>query len=458
MKHHDKFFAGIFFACSMLILNYAYSTLVNISIKEEKTRYQYMAINEANYISSCIDKVVVRTYTLREMLVENDGDTKFFEKIADTINHTVKADTGITLRNIAVAPNGVVQKVAPVASNESLVGFDLTDSSRPGNAEAMEAYLKEQTIITNPFSLVQGGTGMASRTPVFLNVNGERTFWGLVTATMDYDDIVQAFNFSNFSKMHVNYWLWHEDRNGEKVIMDTNATEAEIEDTVSEDVNVFNLKWHIDVIPEGGWYNENMTEFARIGIFVFSALVSALVILVFRIKRDGNLMRALAEQDSLTGCYSRHYLNSSVVDVHTGNWKNPENNYSVAIVDVDKFKQINDTYGHSVGDRALMAVSKVLKDSITNPRKDRVVRFGGDEFLVFYSNVERKDLRIKFQTILAQIEQIKFEDNPDLQLGVSIGVAIPEFVKSADYKEMMQRADENLYKVKENGRNNYVME
>lgn len=454
----DKFFVLGFFVFLIVSLNIAYTSLLNISVNEEKTRYKYIAKNEANYISNCIDKVVVRTYTIREMIIENDGAIDFFDKVSDNILQSIKFDTGISLRNIAVAPNGIIKKVSPLNHNEALIGFDFTDESKSGNKESMESYKKEQTIITNPFPLMQGGLGMAGRTPVFINNEEKREFWGLVTATMDFSDVLNSFNFANFNKMQIQYCLWYENENGEKVVLDENY-ESNLTDAVCEELRVFNLKWHLDVAPRNGWFDKNMQILARLAIVVISLLLSLLVLLMFRIKKDGILMRNLAEKDSLTHCYSRHYLNSKIIDVQTGNWKKTQESYTVAIVDVDKFKQINDTYGHIIGDRALISIAKVLQESVFDSKKDKIVRFGGDEFLVFYNEkVERKDLRIKFQEILSGIEAIRFDDIPELKLGVSIGVGFAEFAKSSNYSDLMKRADDNLYKVKENGRNNYVME
>lgn len=450
------FFGLILFAVVFTGLNVGYTALMNLTVREGKTRYRYIAINETNYIASCIDKVVVRTYTLREMINDKEGDIRFFEKVAKNLQKSIKEDTGITLRNIAAAPNGIVEKVEPLENNESLIGFNYMDESKSGNKEAIETYKKAQTLITNPFSLVQGGYGMAARTPVFLSNTDEVEYWGLVSATIDFDDLLKAFDFDNFNKMHIKYCLWYKGENGEKIILD--GCSDDLPGCITEEIGIYNLKWYLDVIPENGWKDLNMQALARLAIVLISILLSALVMLVFRIKRDGTMMKNLAERDSLTHCYSRHYLNSTVLDLQSGDWKNPQYNYSVAIIDVDKFKHINDEYGHVVGDRALMAIAKILNESIVNPKKDRVVRFGGDEFLVFYSNIERKDLRIKFQDILSAVEQIHFDDFPELKLTISAGVAIPEKMENKSYKEMMKRADENLYKVKENGRNNYVME
>ncbi|MCQ2573293.1 MAG: diguanylate cyclase [Treponema sp.] len=454
-KIRDFIFGFISFIVHLVILNLCYGYVQNLTVNEDKNRYKYIAINEANYISNCVDKVVVRTYTLREMLYENQGNTDFFEKAAPKIMDSIKEDTGIQVRNLLLAPQGIVSKVEPLINNEGLIGFDLSDESYDGNKEAVEANIRARTILTNPFSLVQGGIGMSARTPVYIQNGKQSEYWGLVSVTIDFDDLIKAFEFENLTKMHIDYCLWHYDLNGNKVILSSNNND--IQGAISEKVTFNNLFWYLDVAPSKGWKNENIDKLAHIVIFLISILFSGFILLVFRIRRDGNKMKVLAEQDNLTNCYSRYYLNSNMLDAVTGDWRYPENKYSVAIVDVDNFKHINDAFGHTTGDRALTCIADILKKSISNPAKDRIVRFGGDEFIIFFSNIERKTLRIKFQDILSAVEQIRFDDIPDLKLTISMGVAIPENVVDKSYSNMLKVADEKLYQVKENGRNNYLM-
>ena len=445
----EKILAFLSFIALLITLNAAYSALSRILLNEEKSRYRYMARNQANYIAGCIDKVVVRTYTLREMVNENDGGSDFFDKVSATIFQSVLKDTGITLKNITLAPRGTVEKVYPLIGNETFLGFRYTDESMPGNKEAIESYKTARTLLTNPFNLIQGGFGMAARTPVFLR--GDE-FWGLVSATMDFSDLLRTFSFENFDKININYRLWYEDENGNPVVL--HQSEEELSDSIKEEVNVFNLKWNLELAPKKGWVNRKLNNLIRTTIFVVSTLFALLLLLVFRIRRDGNIMRSLAEHDNLTKCYSRYYMNSSMIDIKDGTWKDADSNYSIVIVDVDNFKQVNDTFGHFAGDRALISIARILQKSLVNPKKDRVIRFGGDEFLIFYSNVEKNDLRIKFQEILSEVSRIKFDDIPELKLGVSIGAAIASD-RAGTYQALMKVADENLYKVKENGRNGF---
>ena len=176
-------------AACLFVLLIIYYALIKHDLFSERTRYSYIAKAEAEHIVTTIDCVMARTNTLKVLIQDHDGDTSFFDEVAEDIYNNVTDETGVTLKNFALAPDGVVSKVYPLNGNESLVGFDFLDLSRPGNMEAKEAYEQGSTVLTNPFELVQGGIGMGGRSPVILRDGDIERLWGIVTVTIDYDNL-----------------------------------------------------------------------------------------------------------------------------------------------------------------------------------------------------------------------------------------------------------------------------
>ena len=84
-----------------------------------------------------------------------------------------------------------------VEEMNKILGFDFLDISREGNLEAKEAYEKGGTILTNPFTLAQGGVGMAGRAPVMLTRNDKQRLWGLVTVTIDFDNLISVLKLDS---------------------------------------------------------------------------------------------------------------------------------------------------------------------------------------------------------------------------------------------------------------------
>ena len=131
--------------------------------------------------------------------------------------------------------------------------------------------------------------------------------------------------------------------------------------------------------------------------------------------------------DPLTDTYSRRYL-----ETHRSHLEGME---CVAIVDVDSFKLVNDTYGHPVGDIALKKIATAIHSCIRNT--DILIRYGGDEFLLLFSQMDAQVLERKKNEIQQAVKQITFPEYPDLHLSISFGGVsgvhpIAEAIRQAD--------------------------
>lgn len=155
-----------------------------------------------------------------------------------------------------------------------------------------------------------------------------------------------------------------------------------------------------------------------------------------------------ANKDYLTGMYNRRYL-FDVGESLYKKYKNSQKEFAVALIDIDKFKVINDTYGHDVGDMAIKEVGNILNQAI---QKDVLIsRMGGEEFCILLYNRTQNEVISLLEKIrvLFESNEIEFE-NHILKYTVSIGCSF-EFGKNLD--EMIQKADNGLYEAKNNGRN-----
>lgn len=161
----------------------------------------------------------------------------------------------------------------------------------------------------------------------------------------------------------------------------------------------------------------------------------------------------LANKDFLTGAYNRRYFfEASSAIVTKNNRKQKE--IAVATIDIDKFKKINDTYGHDVGDVAIKEVIRVVKSCIRN--SDLLARFGGEEFCILLEDISFKDTKKLFEKIRNKFElnNIKIDDNISINYTVSIGVA---YKISTNINEMLKISDEALYEAKNTGRNKVLI-
>ncbi len=158
------------------------------------------------------------------------------------------------------------------------------------------------------------------------------------------------------------------------------------------------------------------------------------------LKAEINKLRESLYKDALTKVYNRKWLCDNVVDADDKFLFDGV----IALIDLNYFKQINDTYGHLVGDKVLVFISSQLKKS-----KGFVVRYGGDEFMIFFKNLSvsyvKKVLNDIREDILKKHMKVK---NDEFRVSFSFGVA--SFSKDDSLEKVVEKADENMYSDKKN--------
>ena len=117
-------------------------------------------------------------------------------------------------------------------------------------------------------------------------------------------------------------------------------------------------------------------------------------------------------------------------------------------MDLDHFKDINDTYGHMAGDEVLKSVARVLNEAVRYT--DLLVRMGGDEFLLVLDNTDRISAQVLAERLCRAIDGLDVRADQKVKLGVSIGLA--QLQESETLSQWLERADDILYHAKDNGR------
>lgn len=170
------------------------------------------------------------------------------------------------------------------------------------------------------------------------------------------------------------------------------------------------------------------------------------------ITKEVNRLNEIVVKDELTDCFNIRYVNE-MLPFNISDSINENKTLSVCMLDLDYFKQINDTYGHLCGDFVLKEVGKILKDNI---RKDIdwVARYGGEEFLVVFNNMPLKNVTKRVQAIKDKIEKHEFKwKDKIIKITSSFGISmLDEDAKTVE--SILESADKMLYLSKEKGRNN----
>ncbi|MDU2240626.1 MAG: diguanylate cyclase [Paenibacillus sp.] len=153
-------------------------------------------------------------------------------------------------------------------------------------------------------------------------------------------------------------------------------------------------------------------------------------------------VRRMANRDMLTGLYARHYVDDAIQE-----FQKKDTNGSLIIVDIDQFKQVNDTYGHQTGDKILKQVCAIVKSSIR--KTDIAARWGGEELAVYLPGASADN---SYQ--IAETIRLRVAMDTDPPVTVSCGIA--EWIRGDDklsVESLFYQADMALYKAKNNGRN-----
>lgn len=163
---------------------------------------------------------------------------------------------------------------------------------------------------------------------------------------------------------------------------------------------------------------------------------------------ENAMLYELATRDALTRLYQRHYFENAAFS----EWKRSQRHkhpLSILMLDIDYFKQVNDTFGHEKGDQVLRRVAAVLKSVCRE--EDLPARYGGEEFIVLLPETEITGALTVASRIQEALKSTPVMD--DRPVTVSIGVAAHPASGSINLEDLMKIADEALYEAKEKGRN-----
>ncbi|MEA3370612.1 MAG: diguanylate cyclase [Campylobacterota bacterium] len=198
-----------------------------------------------------------------------------------------------------------------------------------------------------------------------------------------------------------------------------------------------------------------------ISLYVFMSIQkdhSKLEETMSKLRRANKKLENVSYTDSLTSLHNRRYFNM-VYDREMKRAKRAKNYITFMMLDIDYFKQYNDTYGHIEGDFALKSVAKVLKDTLKRP-SDFVFRLGGEEFGVLLTNTDETNSAKLAREICDAIRERKLlhkSSKAHEYLTMSIGVVCCIADDALNEDVLISRADEMLYEAKETGRDRYII-
>lgn len=172
------------------------------------------------------------------------------------------------------------------------------------------------------------------------------------------------------------------------------------------------------------------------------------------VSRLAEELREASQTDHLTRLANRREFMASVGDMLAQS-RNPGGAGTLLFIDADHFKQINDTYGHGVGDEVLIALGQVIRDSVR--QADVAARVGGEEFAVFLHNADVAVAQTVAERIRTQAHHISQTMEMD-RVGITVSIGIARHSKGQGLEDVLRAADRSLYIAKEQGRDRIVQD
>jgi len=371
-------------------------------------------------------------------------DQATFDAIAARL---VRANPSI--RNVALAPGGVITMIHPLRDNEPALGLRYADV--PAQYEAvLQAIGTQRTVVAGPIPLVQGGTGLISRTPVFLRgeAGGDTRYWGIVSLTVDVEPLfvdiagIAARNDLSLAVRSISDGRVHAAVSGDPAVFAAAAAPVTVYYPLPG-----GGRWELAAVPRAGWGAvRGVPVVARMLLHLLALALGWATWRLFA-RHDQDLM--LAGRDALTGLLNRKSFDQELA---AALMQAKPRSSALVLIDLDQFKPVNDHYGHSAGDVVLRRIGERLAQCMPVP--DAAYRLGGDEFALLLRG--ERTTRVLFHQVdhvLQRIgEAVTLPDGRRVSVGASAGIAVfPLGGQSERGTEVFDRADRALYRSKAQG-------
>lgn len=407
-----------------------------LNIQREQGR-QAVALARANLEAELFRNTYLSDSLASFVTLDPELTASAWESVAEKL-----FDKSDTLRNVGIAPGDVITHVYPVAGNEKAIGLDFR--AHPEQWLTLQrARELESVYIAGPVELVQGGTALIARFPIFSDYPRNLDYWGSISVVMHFDALVEASGLNQIDSATVA--LSRENlQSGEWEVF--YGEPAALEDfDIQLPVNMPSAEWiltarYTSVPPPGLTATAGVI---RAVAFTVTALVLASILLLYRAYRYS---RSAALMDELT-----HIPNRRFVMAQLHRLVSRQARFTVLLIDLNRFKEVNDTLGHEAGDALLVHIAEQLQQATR--AADTTARLGGDEFIVILHRVSKKQLATRVvDKIRARVEsRPMLWQEQYIQPSISIGYAVC-YGQDISVKELLAQADEGMYDAKRKSR------
>ncbi|MCF8018419.1 MAG: sensor domain-containing diguanylate cyclase [Vallitaleaceae bacterium] len=344
----------------------------------------------------------------------------------------------VYIRNIGTIMDTTIVSNYPLEGNESTLGVDLATIESQKDM-VLRTKQEEKTTFQGPVPLVQGGDGFVVRVPVVREDSG---YWGQVSIVLEGARIYEAIDeLADKTSLNIRVYNANEDP---FYIYDN----IPMKDPLVFVINPSLINWKVEVTPITGWSHLGVTH---IIVGLVSLLASMIIALLSYYSMKANYrFKHNSIHDSLTGLLNRHFLNDyQKLIISAAERRNAL--VGLLLLDLDNFKNINDTYGHSIGDEVLIETARILRKVVRT--NEAVFRIGGDEFLIIFPMIEDATVLENAGNRILEMFHDEFRiKGHDVWIASSIGMGVYP-TDGKDFEEVLHVADKNMYEHKKSKKN-----
>ncbi len=346
---------------------------------------------------------------------------------------------------IGLAPNDVIEFIYPKEGNEEALGLNYRTIPSQWRT-VRKAQDVQEIFIAGPVNLVQGGQGLIARVPIFSDPPYNLNYWGVCSVVISlsslFDDVgIQSFEF------RYNLAMRGADSSGEtgEIFYGVQST---FDDAFSvESVHFPYGSWVIaasereDLLQKEPWYRVHAVRMIGYPMLAILMLAFSAIYRLYSIANRRSL------QDELTNLPNRRYFMYTLQEHFKAAQNGNSGSFALLNIDLDGFKAINDTYGHSAGDKVLIAVAQRLKGALRS--SDVIARMGGDEYLVLLPRLKKSEdvQAIHHQLLKAVCGTPVIYDHHLITIEASVGFVLYD-ADTGSVEEMLKQADSNMYRHK----------
>ena len=394
-------------------------------------------------INNEINNMIISLKTFNLLLKSNDYNVtaKEFDKLAKEVTATNNS-----VSELQFAPQGVIQLTYPYSKENSAIGHNLNRLKSRHKGVLLSIDNQSLTLI-GPVKLIQNDhLSFILRLPLF---NKQSEFIGFVIAISDFENISNKLPLKKLE-----YKIQGFNPDGKiSTIFDN------IIDKTAGTINVFTVP-----VPNGKWlFSVQNKKYDPKNYIVIHVLLYLIVIAFFLyiykreryllltniyINDTNYILKHEAITDELTSIYNRRYMNNIMKQVF---FSNVISIHSIAFLDIDHFKLVNDTYGHDAGDEILRVFVGICSNNIR--ASDIFARWGGEEFILFMDKTSPIHAEDVCYRILRAVNQHSFLYNSQV-IHITVSIGLTSFSPKNDKIDaVFKNIDDAVYHSKKNGRN-----